>query len=74
MECHRKIDPFGVVFENYDAVGGSNYLFNDKLIDAKSELPDGSMVEGIDGIKDYILDLREIISQSHWLKIYLLMH
>ncbi len=59
MDCHRKIDPFGVVFENYDAVGRFQLSFNEKLIDAKSELPDGTEVEGIEGIKNYILDLKK---------------
>ena len=59
MDCHRKIDPFGVVFENYDAVGRFQLSFNEKLIDAKSELPDGTLVDGIEGIKDYILDLKK---------------
>jgi len=59
MDCHRKIDPFGVVFENYDAVGRFQLKFNEKIIDTKSKLPDGTEVDGIDGIKDYILDLKK---------------
>jgi hypothetical protein len=59
MDCHQKIDPFGVVFENYDAVGRFQLTTKDKLIDSKSKLPDGTEVEGIAGIKDYILTLKK---------------
>lgn len=54
-DCHRKIDPYGVVFENYDAVGRFNTEAKGRPIDVKSQLPDGTTVVGIDGIKDYIL-------------------
>jgi len=59
MDCHRKIDPFGVVFENYDAVGRFQQTAKNKPIDAFSELPDGTKIEGIKGIKKYILDLKK---------------
>ena len=60
LDCHNKIDPYGVVFENYDAVGRYNLeSSNGKPIDAKSKLPDGTEVEGIQGIKDYILNLKK---------------
>ena len=59
MDCHRKIDPFGVVFENYDAVGRFRLTVNNKPIDVKSKLPDGTEVFGIQGIKDYILELKK---------------
>ena len=59
MDCHQKIDPYGVVFENYDAVGRFKLTLNDKPIDAKSILPDGTEIQGIQGIKDYILELKK---------------
>ena len=59
LDCHQKIDPFGVVFENYDAVGRFQLTAKDKLIDSKSKLPDGTEVEGIAGIKEYILKLKK---------------
>jgi len=56
MDCHRKIDPYGIVFENYNAVGlFQTVSSNGNTIDVKTELPDGKVVEGIDGIKAYIL-------------------
>jgi uncharacterized membrane protein len=59
MDCHRKIDPYGVVFENYDAVGRFRLTAKNKPIDVKSKLPDGIEVVGIQGIKDYILKLKK---------------
>ena len=59
MDCHQKIDPYGVVFENYDAVGRFKLTVKNKPIDAKSKLPDGTEIEGIQGIKDYILELKK---------------
>jgi uncharacterized membrane protein len=59
LDCHRKIDPFGVAFENYDAVGRYQLEAKGKPIDSKSVLPDGTEVEGVQGIKDYILKLKQ---------------
>jgi hypothetical protein len=59
MDCHRKIDPFGVVFENYDAVGRFRLTVKNKPIDVKSKLPDGTEVIGVQGIKNYILELKK---------------
>ncbi|WP_190808808.1 DUF1592 domain-containing protein [Flagellimonas sp. S3867] len=57
MDCHRKIDPFGIVFENYNAVGLFQTVSNNgNPIDVKTELPDGKEVDGIDEIKAYILN------------------
>ena len=59
MDCHQKIDPYGVVFENYDAVGRYQLSAKNKTIDSKSTLPDGTEVQGIQGIKEYILDMKK---------------
>lgn len=55
MGCHQKIDPYGIVFENYNAVGLFQTEAMEKPIDSKTELPDGTVVDGIEGIKAYIL-------------------
>ena len=57
MDCHRKIDPYGIVFENYDAVGlFQTVSTTGKSIDTRAELPNGKVVEGIDDIKQYIIE------------------
>ncbi|GLR69604.1 DUF1592 domain-containing protein [Agaribacter marinus] len=54
-DCHAKIDPFGVVFENYDAVGRYRAAYKKLPIDASSILPDGTNVNGISDIKTYLM-------------------
>lgn len=56
VDCHRKIDPYGVVFENYDAVGRYQERTKGRPIDAKSELPDGAVVNGVEQLKGYLLE------------------
>lgn len=58
MDCHMKIDPYGVIFENYDATGRYQLTMKGKPIDSKSVLPDGNEVDGIQGMKDYILKFK----------------
>ncbi|MGI9430120.1 MAG: DUF1592 domain-containing protein [Bythopirellula sp.] len=84
--CHKKIDPFGVAFEHYDATGawrgakivlvsteknGANVSSNRKKlkknkpkppakhstvpVDATTQLHDGTVIDGIPGLKTYLL-------------------
>jgi hypothetical protein len=50
VKCHMGIDPWGIAFEEYDAGGR---LKHDPA-DAKSELPDGTTVSGLRGLRDYL--------------------
>ncbi|RKR12170.1 putative membrane protein [Maribacter vaceletii] len=59
IDCHLKIDPYGVAFENYDAVGRYQEKAKDRFIDSKSTLPDGTQVNGVQGIKKYILNQKK---------------
>ncbi len=56
MDCHKKIDPYGIVFENYDAAGRFQKMAMQKPIDASVVLPDKTEVVGIEGIKHYLLE------------------
>ena len=67
--CHRRIDPWGVVFENYDAVGRWRTVVTGprrkrrprQPIDAAVKLPDGTEIAGVDGeggLKQYLLGVR----------------
>ncbi|MGH7171790.1 MAG: DUF1588 domain-containing protein, partial [Gemmataceae bacterium] len=49
-QCHAKIDPWGVPFEEYDAGG----RFKRKLPDARSTLPDKTDVAGVADLKRYL--------------------
>lgn len=50
MQCHLKIDPWGVPFEEIDASG----RLKDIHVDARSTLPDGTEVSGVNDLKEYL--------------------
>jgi len=50
MQCHTKIDPWGVAFEEYDAGGRRKQ----NPVDARSTLPDNTEVSGADDLKRYL--------------------
>ena len=58
--CHDRIDPFGFVLENYDAIGRLRLKDSADLpIDASAKLLDGTQFTGIDGLRDYLLNQRQ---------------
>ena len=57
--CHDKIDPIGFGLDHFDAVGRYRIKNGKKPIEARGELPDGSIFEGSDGLRKYILEHRE---------------
>lgn len=54
MQCHSKIDPWGVALEQFDA-GGRLKL---QPVDAKSTLPDKTQVSGANDLKRYLAEDR----------------
>jgi len=59
MSCHAKIDPWGIAFENFDAVGSWRTEQGGKPIDASSLLFNRQKLDGIDGLKRYLLENRQ---------------
>ena len=57
--CHSKIDPWGIAFENYDALGAYRTQIKDQPVDATSELFNHQTLAGIDGLKRYLLAERQ---------------
>ncbi len=53
-KCHDKIDPFGFSLERYDAIG----RLRSEPIDTKTRLPDGQTIDGIDGLRHYLMNTR----------------
>jgi mono/diheme cytochrome c family protein len=49
--CHRRMDPLGFAFENFDAVGAWRDKEGGAPVDASGELPDGRTFKGPDGLK-----------------------
>ena len=57
--CHDKIDPWGIAFENYDATGRWRAgQHKDIVFDATSTLPDGTTVQGMRALKQYLIKNR----------------
>lgn len=61
--CHVKIDPLGLAFENYDAIGKwrTEEIVRDgsganPALDPSGELPDGRKFAGADGLKKLMVD------------------
>ncbi len=54
-DCHKKIDPYGVVFERFSAVGRFEGERRGLAVDASSVLPDGTELDGVDELKAWLL-------------------
>lgn len=57
--CHAKIDPWGIAFENFDAVGSWRTKINDAPVDASSWLFNKQKLDGVEGLKRYLLTHRQ---------------
>ncbi|MFM7603700.1 MAG: DUF1592 domain-containing protein, partial [Prosthecobacter sp.] len=52
MGCHKRIDPYGFALEGFDAIGRA------RKADTKTVLPDGTAVDGISALRNYLLTKR----------------
>ncbi len=52
--CHQKLDPYGLIFEDYNGAGLLNGTAG-KNPDTRASLPDGTVVDGVAGMKAHIL-------------------
>jgi mono/diheme cytochrome c family protein len=59
MSCHAKIDPWGIAFENFDAVGNWRTEVQGQPVDASSLLFNGQKLNGMDGLKRFLLENRQ---------------
>jgi hypothetical protein len=58
--CHAKMDPIGFALEHFDAVGRWRDDDDGKPIDAASALPDGRVVDGLEGVQGLLLAKPEL--------------
>ncbi|MFC1758089.1 DUF1588 domain-containing protein, partial [Planctomycetota bacterium] len=73
MSCHAKIDPWGIAFENFDAVGSWRTDVQGKPVDASSKLFNGQTLDGMDGLKRFLLKNRQdqfILAMVHKMTTY----
>ena len=59
ISCHAKIDPWGIAFENFDAVGSWRTQVNGQPVDASSQLFNKQKLNGIYGLKRFLLANRQ---------------
>jgi len=58
-KCHSRIDPFGFALEQFDAIGRRRTRgTGGGEIDTRTTLPDGAVIDGLDGLRDYLLNKR----------------
>lgn len=50
--CHKRIDPYGFALEGFDAIGRA------RQADTQTTLPDGTVVNGLNDLRDYLLTKR----------------
>jgi hypothetical protein len=58
--CHAKMDPIGFALEHFDAVGRWRDDDAGKPIDTASELSDGSVIDGLEGVQALLLARPEL--------------
>ena len=57
--CHQRIDPFGFALEGFDAIGRARGKDAAGLaIDTRTSLPNGTAIEGLDGLRSYLVTAR----------------
>ena len=57
--CHARIDPWGIAFENYDALGSYRTKIKNEPVDASALLFNKQPLEGMQGLKRYLLEERQ---------------
>jgi hypothetical protein len=59
FSCHSKIDPWGIAFENYDALGRWRDEIDGTPVEASSLLFNRQELNGSDGLKRFLLQNRQ---------------
>ena len=59
VKCHQRIDIYGYSLEKFDTIGRlrAEDTFGHE-IDAHAVLPDGTAINGVDGLRDYLVNTR----------------
>lgn len=62
--CHSVLDPLGFALENFDAIGRYRVKDEGGEVDAGGELADGTQIDGIGGVQQYLLDNPELFAET----------
>ena len=57
--CHVRMDPLGFSLENFDAIGRWRTHDQGRAVDASSIFADGTPLDGVQGLKAFVLNRRE---------------
>ena len=57
--CHARIDPWGIAFENYDALGSYRTKIKNEPLDSRAVLFNKQPLDGMSGLKRYLLEERQ---------------
>jgi hypothetical protein len=61
--CHTKMDPLGLAFENYDAIGRFRTKEGDAAIDPSGMLPGGQKFNGPAELKKILLEKKDLFAR-----------
>lgn len=57
--CHKRIDPFGMMLEEFDAIGRlRDHDIAGHAVDCIAKLKDGVTIDGLNGLRKYVLNQR----------------
>lgn len=59
--CHKLMDPLGLALENFDAVGAWRTDDGGQPLDTSGQLPDGSKIDGVTGLRETLLKQPEVL-------------
>ena len=62
--CHNKMDPVGLAFENYDAIGRWRELETGLPVDATGATPDGTPVHGLAELEAQLLEEPDLFART----------
>jgi hypothetical protein len=62
--CHRRIDPLGFAMDAYDGSGAWRPEQGGKPVETKGTLPDGTVVDGFDGLKKALAGKRDVVVRT----------
>lgn len=79
FDCHQKIDPLGLALEGFDPIGRSRTFYRPPgkrkgrgpAVDVKAETADGTKIDGVVGLRGYLLERRELLSIAVAEKLFL---
>jgi hypothetical protein len=62
--CHNRIDPWGFALENFDVMGKWRTEDQGAPIDAKATLPDGTKIDGVEGLKQVLFERKDLFVRN----------